>query len=310
MLKNKKTIKGLLVALFPLALLSCEDNPLSPTTPSTTPTPIPILESVDIPKPDHTVIIVLENHSSSQIIGDSSAPYINELAKSGALFTDSYGLTHPSQPNYLMMFSGSNQGVIDDAQPQNIPFSTPNLASSLLDAKYTFAGYSEDLPAVGFLGATYEQYASKHSPWVYWQGNGTNRLPAEVNQPFNNFPQDFSKLPDVSFVIPNMDNDMHNGLFNPIVKTGDKWVKDHLDSYVQWAKNNNSLLILTFDEDNRLANNKIATVFVGPMVKQGTYNEKINHYNVLRTLEDMFKLPYAGESANFGAITDCWIVKD
>lgn len=309
-MNKSKILKALLISCVPLTLLSCEDNPLFPTNPTTTPTPIPIVQDVNIPKPDHTVIVVLENHSYDQIMNESSAPYITSLSKSGALFTESYGVTHPSQPNYLMLFSGSNQGVTDDSYPKSIPFSTPNLASSLKSLNYTFAGYSEDLPSVGFLGATYGQYASKHSPWVYWQGNGTNRLSSEVNQPFNNFPQDYSKLPDVSFVIPNMDNDMHNGLFSSIIKTGDTWVKDHLDGYVQWAKDNNSLLILTFDEDERLSNNKIATIFVGPMVKQGTYNQKINHYNVLRTLEDMFKLPYAGESANVYPISDCWIVKE
>lgn len=310
MFKNKKYFNSLLLSLLPFVLLNCQDNKFPKNTPNPNSISSSSIKSIDIPKPKHTVIVVLENHSYSQIIDQTSAPYINELAKSGALFTNSYGITHPSQPNYLILFSGANQGLTGDTKPKNIPFSTPNLASSLLNSKYTFVGYSEDLPSVGFLGFKFEQYSSKHSPWVYWQGDGKNRLPSEINQPFNNFPEDFNKLPDVSFVIPNMDNDMHNGDSNSNVKTGDTWLKDRLDGYVQWAKNNNSLLILTFDEDDRLSDNKIATIFVGPMVKQGIYNEKINHYNVLRTLEDMYKLPYAGESANVGAITDCWVVKE
>ena len=64
-----------------------------------------------VPRPDHVVIVIEENHSYGEIIGSSFAPYINSLATRGALFTQSYAITHPSQPNYLDLFSGSNQGV-------------------------------------------------------------------------------------------------------------------------------------------------------------------------------------------------------
>src|SRR5438270_392857 len=67
-----------------------------------------------LPVPDHVVVVIEENHSYSSIIGNSMAPYINQLAKTGALFTNSYGIEHPSQPNYLQLFSGSNQGVVGD----------------------------------------------------------------------------------------------------------------------------------------------------------------------------------------------------
>lgn len=275
-----------------------------PLTPSSS--PVPEIKKL-LPSPSHIVIVVLENHGYEQIIDDSAAPYINQLVNSGsALFTESYGLTHPSQPNYLLLFSGTNQGVTDDTFPTKIPFSTPNIGSFLLSAKKTFAGYSEGLPSVGFTGATSGSYASKHSPWVYWQGTGKNMLPFEVNQPFSNFPLDFNKLPDVSFVIPNLDNDMHNGIFDGIIKTGDKWLKNNLDSYIQWSKTHNSLFILTFDEDNYLHGNNIPTIFIGESVKHGKYSERISHLNILRTLEDIYGLPYAGGSSGALPITSCW----
>ncbi|MEK7432300.1 MAG: alkaline phosphatase family protein [Cyanobacteriota bacterium] len=269
-------------------------------------TPEIIKNKHNLPVPKHIVIVVLENHAFEQIIDDSAAPYINQIVKDSALFTESYGLTHPSQPNYLMLFSGATQGIKDDKFPQNIPFSTPNLAASLLEANHTFVGYSEDLPSIGFKGEKSGEYASKHSPWVYWQGVGKNRLPDNISKPFTDFPKDFNNLPDVSFVIPNMDNDMHNGIFNGIIKDGDKWLKNNLDSYVQWVKNNDSLLIITFDEDNYFHRNNIATLFIGNMVKNGKYSDKITHYNILRTIEDMFELPYAGESVNAQNIASCW----
>src|SRR5437763_1231366 len=84
-----------------------------------------------LPRPDHVVIVVEENHGEGSVIGNSAAPYLNSLASQGALFTASYGVTHPSQPNYLALFSGSPQGVTDDAC--GYTFSTPNLGRSLID---------------------------------------------------------------------------------------------------------------------------------------------------------------------------------
>ncbi|MDB5390601.1 MAG: Phosphoesterase family protein, partial [Planctomycetaceae bacterium] len=70
-----------------------------------------------VPTPSHIVVVIEENHSYSEVIGSSSAPYINSLAQQGALMTQSFGVQHPSQPNYLDLFSGSNQGVSGDAVP-------------------------------------------------------------------------------------------------------------------------------------------------------------------------------------------------
>src|SRR5262245_13205440 len=70
-----------------------------------------------VPRPDHVLVVMMENTGYSSIIGSASAPYINSIASQGASFTDSHGVTHPSQPNYLALFSGSQQGVTDDTCP-------------------------------------------------------------------------------------------------------------------------------------------------------------------------------------------------
>jgi hypothetical protein len=90
------------------------------------------------------------------------------------------------------------------------------------------------------------------------------------------------------------------------ISTGDTWLQTHLNAYAQWATTHNSLLIVTFDEDDGTGGNNIATLFYGQPVKQGTYTEHINHFNVLRTVEDMYGLPYAGAAATATPITDCW----
>jgi acid phosphatase len=262
-------------------------DPTAPTAPSAPVAPASI---------EHIVVVVEENHSYNQIVGnDKQAPYMNELIGKGALLTNSFGVAHPSQPNYLALFSGSTQGVTDDSCGK--PFETVNLASELLQKHLTFVGYSEDLPKAGFTGCSSKGYARKHNPWVQF----TN-VPAELNQPLTAFPQNFSELPTVSFVIPNHQDDMHDGT----VQQADTWLKDHLQPYVEWAKTNRSLLIVTWDEDDNSKQNHIPTIFAGPMVKSGKYAEKIDHYNVLRTIEDAFHIKPIGESAKAAPLTTLW----
>lgn len=247
------------------------------------------------PNPAHVVIVMEENHSYSEIIGSAEAPYINSLASEGALFTNSYAVTHPSEPNYLAIFSGSTQGVTSDACP--LTFKTANLGYELIASQKSFTGYSEGLPSVGSEVCTSGEYARKHVPWTDFPD-----LPSTVNQPFTAFPTNYANLPTVSFVIPDLLDDMHDGT----VQQGDTWLQNNLSAYVNWAKTNNSLLIITWDEDDGSEGNQIPTIFVGPMVKPGKYSEQITHYNVLRTIEALYGVPYLGGAAKVKTITDIW----
>ncbi len=268
-----------------------------------------VMSQTALPVPDHIVIAILENHSYSQIIGSAAAPFINSLANdtSSALFTDSHGITYPSQPNYLILYSGSAQGVTNDQVPSGNPFTAPNLGRQLMDAGKTFITYSEDLPEAGFNGATSGYYVRKHNPVANWMGTGTNQVPAATNQPFSAFPSgDFTLLPTVCYVVPNLNNDMHNGSDPARITAGDDWISNNLGGYIQWAKTNNSLFILTFDEDDRKSGNHILTVFTGQRVQAGRYSSRIDHYSVLNTIENMYGLPYLGDSATHTIISDCW----
>jgi len=253
-----------------------------------------------LPRPDHLVMVIEENRAIGQIHGNPSASYINALAGIGAVFTNSHGLTHPSQPNYLELFSGSNQGITDNTVPSGAPLTAPNLGSLLLGAGLTFGGYSEDLPAVGSLANNTGAggYWRKHNPWSSFAN-----VPTSANLPFAGyFPSGtgYDLLPTVSIVVPNQANDMHDGS----VATADLWLFNNLAPYVDWAQTHNSLFVLTFDEDNSsTAGNDILTVLVGPMVVPGIYDQRIDHHNVLRTLEDMYGLGHAGNSANVDPLT-------
>lgn len=256
-------------------------------------------------QPSHIVILILENHSYSQIAGNPQAPYINSVLNDThtARLTQSYGLTHPSQPNYLMLYSGSSQGVTSNNLPSPLPFTAPNLGASLLQSGFSFIGYSEDLPSVGFTGETSGAYARKHNPWVNWQNAATNGIPTGSNRPFSDFPIDINSLPAVSIVVPNLNHDIHDGT----ISVCDAWVQTNLGAYIQWCKSNNGLFILTFDEDDASANNQILTFFTGVNIKPGLYDQRVTHYNILRTIEELYQLPYAGASADSSAVKNIWI---
>ena len=255
--------------------------------------------------PAHTVVVMMENHSYSQVIGNAQAPYLNRLASLGALFTDSRAVTHPSQPNYLAIFSGGTQGITDDSCPHR--FTAANLAAELIGAGRTFAGYSEDLPATGSSACTSGEYARKHLPWTNF-----SNVPAADSRQFSRFPAgspsapipsgDYARLPTVSFVIPNLCDDTHDCS----VATGDTWLRAHLGGYAAWAMTHHSLLIVTWDENDDSPGNHIATIFAGQTVRPGRSSQPITHYSVLRTIEALYGVPALGHATTAQPITGIW----
>lgn len=233
--------------------------------------------AVATPQWKHVVVVVEENHAYGRIIGRSDAPYFNRLARSGANFIRYFAITHPSQPNYIALFSGSTRRVTDDSCPHDL--AANNLGHQLLANGRTFVGYSEGLPATGSQACTSGRYARKHAPWVDFTD-----LPGSVNRPLRRVPSRFSALPDLAFVIPDLDHDMHDGT----VAQADSWLRRHLGAYARWAPSHHSLLIVTWDEDDDTARNQIPTIAVGAGVTQGRSAQRVDHYDLLRTLEDGF----------------------
>jgi phospholipase C len=234
---------------------------------------------------------------------------------------------HHSEGNYFWLFSGSNQNVefsdrIPDARDdKNYPFVTRNLGEELIRKGRSFRGYSEGLPEIGGTECmdAENHYARKHVPWISFKNLLGGRDPkSSTNLQFEQFPSDFDSLPTVSFVIPNLINDMHDPWDTPAVaiKHGDDWLRKNLDGYYQWSKTHNSLLILTFDENEDsidacgLTNpasaqsdsqNVIPTIIAGAHVKHGDFAEGkgITHVNILRTIEAMYGLRKSGAQQRY-----------
>ena len=282
----------LAAALLTVAVCAASDEP----PPVPTGPPVPVV-SGEVPTPDHVLVAVFENEDFDQVVGSDAAPFLTSLARSGADFTDAHAETHPSQPNYIALFSGSTHGVTDDSCP--LALSGPNLAGELLAAGRTFVGYSEDLPSAGAADCRAGGYQRKHNPWADFAG-----LPPETNQPYTAFPDDFADLPTVAVVVPNLCHDMHDCG----VPIGDRWAHDHLAGYARWARTHNSLLVVTCDESDGGDDdgNRIPTIHVGPMVRAGADAQPIDHYSILRTVEEMYGLAPLGVARNRAPITGIW----
>ncbi len=259
-----------------------------------------------LPTFDHIVIVIEENKGRSDVIGNTSeAPFINNvLAGGGASLANFFAVSHPSQPNYLQFFSGSNQGIVDNTVPApGAPFSTPNLGAELLAAGKSFVGYSEDLPEVGSMVTESGFYARRHNPWVNWQFDspGTNQLLPTVNQPFSSFPDSahFDDLPSVAIIVPNNANNMHDGT----IAQGDAWLQSNISAYASWAKQHNSLLVVTYDEDSDDERNRVPTMFYGAHVAAGrTVQSTVTAHNLLRTIEDLSGALHSGSAAQVRSI--------
>jgi hypothetical protein len=203
----------------------------------------------------HIVVVMEENHSLAEIIGNAQAPYLNSLANAGSLLTNYHAITHPSEPNYLAIYAGSTFGITDDgtySEPD------PTLATVLQGAGQSFIGYVES-------GSP-----RKHNPWESFPEGMT------VEHDFTTFPTDLTQLPKVAFVIPNLNDDMHDGT----IAQADQWLKTNIDAYARWAVTHNSLLIVVWDEDDGSQSNQVPAIVYGAHVVPGQYGNAYTHYDV------------------------------
>jgi hypothetical protein len=239
---------------------------------SATPVVSALSETAD-GRPSHIVMVIQQNHGYSKIIGNPKASFINRLATEGLLFTKYHGIGRPSQVNYFALFSGSTHGVTDNDKHT---ITAPTIADQLESAGLSFVGYGES-------GA-----ARRHKPWESFVGSPRRA------QEFEKFPKNFDNLPTVAFVTPSLSHNMHDGT----IEEGDRWLRRHFERYVKWAKDHNSLFILTFDEDDGNDDYRVPTIVVGADIKPGTDSTIGNHYSLLRAIQSIYGLaPLAGSTA-------------
>ncbi len=243
----------------------------------------------------HVFVVLMENHSYSQVWNTSSSPYITQLGNAYARATNYYAITHPSLPNYLDLYGGSNYGITTDCEPSSTcHVSAVSLADNLEAKGLTWRGYMESMPSPCYL-TTSGTYAPKHNPFVYFDAIRTNTTRCDSHDvPYSDLSSDLasaSTTPNYAFITPNLCNDMHDCS----VSTGDTWLSNNLPPILNSpaCTVDKCLLILTWDEDDNSAGNHVLTIFAGSAAKTGgvTSSVSYNHFSLLRTVEDIFGLP-------------------
>jgi len=274
-----------------------------PPRPSTTLLSPPPGPSAAVPRLKHVWLIVLENKTYDQIVGVKAAAYLNELIGTSGLATKYQAVGHPSQPNYLALFSGSAQGISDD-KPHDLTAST--IADQLEAAGKTWRVYAENVPSGCDQSATAGggpdgsgTYARKHEPAISFTSISSNPARCANIVPFKGFDPAAANF---ELIVPNLCNDMHDCS----VAVGDAWLREFLPTITgSSAYHDHGVVIVTFDEgaDGTNPPNRIATIISSPLVAAGTRSSVPHtHYSLLRTIQDGFGLDCLAESCSANSL--------
>ncbi len=259
-----------------------------------------------VPNFDHVVVIVLENNSYDQLVGNPAAPYFNQLAGQYGLAQQYYALKHGSLPNYFGLTAGN---TLTTTNCDDCFQSAPNIAVDRIEPSgRTWKAYMESMPAPCTLGND-GLYVQHHNPFVYYDDIRT--VPDECAKvvPFSDLSSDFasaSTTPNFAWVTPDLCSDMHNCS----IATGDAWLQQNVSAILASPAftTQNSVLAVTFDEDDGSTgnNNHVATVLAGPSVTQGLRsNVHYDHYSLLKTIETAWGLsPLTANDAAAAPMSD------
>jgi phosphatidylinositol-3-phosphatase len=308
----------LLVALAVLVLAGCgggrgpaEPAPTGP--PATTARAAPSGGRPAAAGPQRVVVVVEENHSFDQILGNARAPFLNQLAGRGTLLSAYFAITHPSLPNYLAILSGDTQAITSDCGGCNLD--AANLVDQLEAAGISWKAYMEDLPAACSDAHHAGAYAKKHDPFMYFHSVRDNPGRCAKVVPFGQLEADLTagRLPRLVFITPNQDHDMHGAGQGrddaTLIAAADDWLRvlyGKLAGSSAWHED--TRLVITWDEGGGgaragccgglAAGGHVPTIVVGPRLRPGRDGATYDHYALLRSVEAAFGLPFLGHAAD------------
>lgn len=229
------------------------------------------------------ILVVEENHSYSEVIGNSSMPYFNNLASQYGLATQYYANGHPSIPNYLALTTGEME-TFDDTFSGTI--SDDNVVRELVKAGKSWKAYMESIPSAGYLGGDSGLYVRRHNPFSYLSDVQNEPGQAANIVDFSQFQSDLAnnQLPQYSFIAPDINDDAHNGT----LAQADAWLQSNIAPLLSNGSFQTSgLLIITFDEgdmsDTSHGGGHIATLIISSQPKKGFQSQTFyQHPSTLR----------------------------
>ncbi len=253
----------------------------------------------NVPHLAHAFVVVEENHSFNDVIGNGNMPYLNGLASANGLATQYYADAHPSLPNYLVLTTGEGTSITGSAGDSYSGVVTGNNVVRVLTAAgKTWKCYAEALPSPSYLGADSGAYIQHHDPFPYFSDVQNSSSQAANIVPFSQLATDIANntLPDYAFIVPDVNDDAHDcppGMSTCTdqqkLSNADQWLSANIQPLLASSAFQNSLLIITFDEgddtDTAHGGGQVATVIVSPSAKSGYQSTTFyQHESTLRTM--------------------------
>lgn len=267
------------------------------------------------PTAPHIVIVMEENQSYSTVVGNTTGwPNLNNLIKAGALATNYYADFHPSIGNYFMLTTGQSL-TLNDGSTQI--WNVDNIARHMISAGVSFRVYAEGITN-GYLGGNTGLYVIRHNPFAMLSDIANSpKVANQVMWPFTQFAMDASSgaLPEFSFIIPNINDDAHNGT----PSQADAWLQANvvapLSKYSSFQPGGNGVLIIDFDEavtsDTTHGGGHVAATFWGPGAKSGytqTSSTVYQHESMLHTIMSELGLSNPpGAAANAPSMSEFFV---
>jgi hypothetical protein len=231
----------------------------------------------------HVFIVMEENHNYSSIVGTTAMPYLNSLISAYGLATQYYANTHPSIGNYFMLTTGQILTNTDSMTPATFPVSADNVVRQLIAGGKTWKAYAEDLPSVGYTGGNSGNYAVRHNPLAYFTDVQNSSTQKQNLVPFQDadvgFAHDLANnsLPNYSFIVPNLNDDAHNGT----LAQADTWLQTNIAPLLTGSQfPSDGVLMILFDEaasDSTNGGGRVVWTVIGPAVRRN-YQSTFSFY--------------------------------
>jgi len=251
------------------------------------PGPPPPPPSGTVPQFGHLVVVVEENHSYSEVIGNSAMPYLNSLASQYGVATQYFANTHPSIGNYFMLTTGQLV-TNDDTFAGTV--SVDNIVRELITAGKTWKSYAESIPSTGYTGGDSYPYAKRHNPFAYFTDVVNSSIQVNNLVSLSQFNSDLAnnQLPNFSYLVPNLLDDAHDG---PL-QLADAWLQQNIAPLISSPTfQTDGLLIIVFDEadtnDSTNGGGHVAEFVISPKAKKGYQSTRLyQHQSTLRLILD------------------------
>ncbi len=277
---------------------------------------------------NHVFVIMMENTGFSSLIGNPNAPFINFAAKTTGIATNYFGVTHPSQPNYIAATSGGLNGVLDD---NDITIDVPNIVDQLESHGKTWKAYMQSFslcngnPLAHACGN--QLYERKHNPFVTYKDVQTNAARLANIVDFSALATDLANntVPDYVWISPDQCHDMHGraatpadpcdfSQVQPLITTGDTFLLDTVTAIMtSKAWTGNSVIFIAWDESDFTGSGPfgfgdtsgccdavpggghvVSLVISNSVRRARTSDDAFNHYSMLATIERGWRLGCLG----------------